>query len=193
MLYRLIIAVGMYASSAFCQSEMQMLAAAFSGRWTITDKSEPSTTYPNGLTRMGEEDWHTLAGGIPLIEEYRSKAPDGAEEFDTAAFWWDQSAHKYAGLFCARTVDEGCAPFAIVWGKSTHKAKGAQNATVSGIPQGEVVMSGEYRQNGKRQVWREVFVFSTADNFVQTLFMGDDANNLQRVAIISAARVKGAR
>lgn len=94
---------------------MQKIADLLSGRWTIVDKSEPTTRHPNGVTRSGEERWYTLGGGIPLI----STTPDGTEAFGTAAFQWDATARKYKGLFCARFVEDGCAPFDIVWPAAT--------------------------------------------------------------------------
>jgi hypothetical protein len=194
MPFRLLIVFCLCTSSAFSQSEMQKLAAVFSGRWTISDKSEPSPQYPNGLTRSGEELWYTLAGGTPLIEEYHSKSPAGTDEHDTAAFWWDATAHKYVGLFCADFVDQGCALFDIVWQTSGHLRVGKDNGPFSEAQkQDQIIMSGEYLQNGRKYAWREIFVFATTTTFTQTLFLGEEGHELKRAAVISANRISRAR
>jgi len=50
------------------------------------------------------------AGGAPLIEGYHSNWPDGVDEYNMAVLWWDATAEKGVGLFCASFVDQGCAP-----------------------------------------------------------------------------------
>ncbi len=186
----LVFIICLYTSSAQCQSEMQRLAAVFSGRWTIKDKSEPSPQEPVGNTRSGEELWHTLGGGTPFIEEYHSKSPDGKEEYDTAVFWWDATARRYTGLFCADFVDHGCSAFNIVWQASGRHGLGADvSRSVKAEKQDQILMSGEYLQNGKKYIWKESFVFTTPTTFTQTLFLGEGGRPLRRAAIISATRI----
>ena len=194
MPFHLLIVIWLSTSSAFAFAEMQKLAEVFSGRWMINDKSEPSPQYPNGLTRSGEEVWHTLAGGIPLVEEYRSKSPDGKDEYDTAVFWWDATDHRYRGLFCADFVDQGCAAFDIVWQTIGHKKVGDDTRPPSNTEeQDQIIMSGEYLQAGRRYAWKETFVFSTPTTFTQVLFVGEANHELKRLAVISATRIGDAR
>jgi hypothetical protein len=190
---RLIAVMCLFANSAFPTSEMQKLAAVFSGRWMINDKSEPSPQYPNGLTRSGEEVWHTLAGGIPLVEEYHSRSNDGKDEYDTAAFWWDASGRKYVGLFCADFVDQGCAGFDIVLQTTDRQVTGGYRPSTPVEKFDQIVMSGEYLQAGKKYAWKETFVFSTPTTFTQTLFVGEAGRELKRAAVISATRIGDAR
>ena len=178
MLSRLCFVV-LFASAAFGQSEMQKLGTLFSGQWNIIDKSEPTATQVPEDARHGQERWYTLGGGSPLIEEYHSKAPDGTDEL-TAAFWWNSAKQKYAGLFCAAFVDEGCAPFDVEW--HVPRQEGDRSTLT------QVVLSGEYGQGGKKYSWREVFEFSTPDNFTQTLYLAEGSNELKREAVITATR-----
>jgi hypothetical protein len=157
---------------------MQKLASRFSGHWTIVDQSEPSPAHPKGITAKGEENWHTLAGSVPLIEEYHSKSPEGKDEYDTAAFWWDATSQKYRGLFCGEgLVDEGCSPFEIEWLADNHGDR--------------ITMSGEYSMDGKRFVWRELFEFPVSTKFTQTLFVAEKGHDLKKVSTISATRISG--
>ena len=188
MTFRVILIVCLSASRAFAQSEMQKLAAVFAGRWTVIDKSEPDTRHPSGLIRKGEERWHTLPGGIPLVEEYHSKSSDGREEFDSAAIWWDATAHRYVGLFCAGFVDQGCTPFNVVWRTSRQSAKQGHPSSHQRRMQEEIIMSGEYQENGKKQMWREDFSFTSPKTFTQTLFLGERGQELKRAAVIVATR-----
>jgi hypothetical protein len=176
---RLLIVACIFASHALCQAEMERFATVFTGRWVITDRAEPSAPFPKGFVRNGEELWHTLAGGIPLVEEYHSKGSDGKDIYDTAIVWWDRTDKKYSGLFCGQIVDQGCSPFEIAW-----QPGGGSSATA-----GQVVMTGEYRQHGKRYTWREVFVFATKTKFEQTLFIGESGHEQKPVSVISASRI----
>ncbi len=173
---------------------MQKLVSAFAGRWKIVDKSAPGLEHPAGITRTGEELWHTMGGGIPLIEEYRAKTADGTEEYDTAVFWWDAKVGRYAGLFCASFVDEGCTRFDLAWhmGKQQSLGKSHPRPQETEEPD-QIVMSGEYLQSGKRYAWRETFVFLTPTAFAQTLFLGEPGRELKREAVISATKIGDAQ
>jgi hypothetical protein len=195
MPFRLLLAICLCAPSTFpaSESEMQKLASVFSGRWRISDKSDPSPQHPSGLVRNGEEVWHTLAGGIPLIEEYHSKSLDGEDEYDTAAIWWNATDHKYVGVFCADFVDQGCAPFDVVWQTIDPQVSGGNRPSGTPEKQNQIIMSGEYLQSGTKYAWKETFVFSTPTVFTQTLFVGESGHELKRVAVISATKSGGAR
>lgn len=192
MPFRLLIVICLCTTIAFPVSETQKLATVFSGRWTITDKSEPSPQYPDGLVRTGEEVWHTLAGGIPLVEEYHSKSPVGKDEYDTAAIWWDATHQKYIGLFCADFVDQGCVSFDVVWPTIGHQVS-EENRSTGTVERDQIIMSGEYLQSGQKYAWKEIFVFSTPTTFTQSLFIGEVGHELKRSAVISATRIGDAR
>ena len=145
--------------------EMQKLVKVFAGRWSITEKSEAT-----GKTVQGEEFWHALAGGMPLIEEYHTKGPDGAA-YDTAAIWWDATARKYAGIWCAAFNEPGCTPFEVKWEGN------------------RIVLDGEFQQAGKKLAWREVFLFTSATSFSQTLDIGPSPAELKRASIITAKKL----
>jgi hypothetical protein len=162
------------AQAPIHQAPMEKIASVFAGHWSIVDASVPTPGQPKKPLRYGQEHWHTLAGGAPLIEEYRSQGTDGTWEYDTAAIWWDAAEQKYRGLFCADFLDRGCDAFDVDWrGETSHL----------------IVMSGSYTQKGKRYRWRENFVFSTAASFTQSLYIAEEGSELRLVATIVATRV----
>jgi len=143
---RLLAAFLLLCPLAGAQTPMEKLAALFTGHWTVVDTAASSPVHPKPQPRNGEEIWHTLGGGAPLIEEYRSRGSDGTWEYDNAAIWWDAALHKYRGLFCADFLDHACDPFDVEWPQETRRL---------------IVMSGSYPQKGKLYRWREDFDFST--------------------------------
>jgi hypothetical protein len=171
---RLLAATLLLVPVAGAQSPMERISSAFAGRWTIVDSSERSSHGAKQPPRNGEEYWHTLVGGAPLIEEYRSQAVDGTWEYDTAAIWWDAAAHRYRGIYCADFLDHGCDNFDIQLQAKTN---------------GPVVMSGSYTQKTKSHRWREVFEFPTPTNFTQRLYVGEEGSKLKLVATIQATRI----
>lgn len=175
---RRILALILVCASGAAQTPMERLSSVFSGHWTISVKEKPGPGQSNAVTTSGEEDWHTLAGGIPLVEEYRSKSSNRGEDYDTATFWWDAATQKYRGTFCADFVDEGCAPFDIEWKPTGHK-----QGTIDLI-----TMSGAYLQNGKKFVWRETFDFKSRDKFIQSLYEASQGLDLKLVSTITATR-----
>ena len=65
------------ASLSQPSAEMQSLAKAFEGRWSITEKYEPDTWTPNGGTGYGEEVWRRGPGGFTFMEEVHDQGPTG--------------------------------------------------------------------------------------------------------------------
>ena len=170
------------ASAAVAQTPLQKLTSALSGHWAISGRSEPSAKFPSGVTTTGEEVWHTLAGGTPLVEEFHSKTSTGADGYDTAAFWWDSTSQKYRGLFCGDFVDQGCAQFNVEWPGNVHEKK-------SNL----IIMSGEYLQNGKTYSWRETFDFKSETTFTQQLFVAERGRDLKLVVTMTATRTPSAQ
>lgn len=178
---RLLAAILLLSPFADAQKPMEKLAALFTGHWTIVDTFVASPGQPASTPRHGQELWHTLGGGAPLVEEYRSQGSDGAWEYDTAALWWDAAEQKYSGLFCADFLDHGCDAFEVNWPENPDKTKQL------------VVMSGSYTQKGKLYRWREDFDFSNNTAFTQTLYIAEEGKDLNPVASISARRTPATR
>ena len=165
------------ASTAVAQTPLHRLTSVFSGRWTISGRSEPSPGNPNGVVTTGEEVWHALAGGTPLVEEFHSKTSAGVDGYDTAAFWWDSTSREYRGLFCGDFVDQGCSQFDIEFPVDEGQKK-------SNL----ITMKGEYLQNGKTYLWRETFEFQSDARFTQRLFVAERGSDLKLVATMTAVR-----
>ena len=144
---------------------MRRIVTQFAGTWEITDQGS------DGQIIRGTESWRANASGIPLIEEYHAKSATGEDLFDTAMIWWDASANRYHGRWCADFVDTGCSSFSVSWSGE------------------RVEMAGAYTQGGKPITWHELFVFDTPTSFTQTLRIGP---RQKLVSTILATRVKPA-
>lgn len=149
------------SSSETAGPEMQKLVMALAGRWTITEKLEPTPRRPNGETASGEERWYALGGGMPLIEEYHSKSADG-DAYDSAAIWWNATTHKYQGIWCAAFNEPGCTAFDVKWEAN------------------QIMMDGEFQQSGERLSWHEVFTLTSPTSFTQTLDIGKPGGEMKR-------------
>jgi ketosteroid isomerase-like protein len=108
---------------------------------------------------------------MPLVEENHIKTT-GGESYDYAAVWWSGKAQKYQGIWCADINDEGCNGFEA-------KLEGNQ-----------VVMTGEWEQNGKRRAWREAFAPTSSTSVTQSLEIGEPGGELKRVSAINATKVR---
>lgn len=151
-------------------SEMQKLADIVSGTWSGTLRVEPTPRLPSGGTGEVAEVWRAAPGGMPLIEENHMKTSAG-DSYDYAAVWWNGNAQKYQGIWCADINDEGCNGF---------------EARLEG---NQVVMTGEWEQNGKRRAWREVFAPTSSTSVTQTLEIGEPGEELKRISAIDATRI----
>ena len=144
------------ASASFSTTEtaqvpvqMRAIVDALAGTWSIT-----WTDKDGRLIGKGEEVWKIAPGGIPFIEENRSTV-NGKPAEDYAAMWWDGKAQTVHGIWCDATInDEVCNGF---------------NVSLDGK---DVVLTGEWEYQGKRQSWREV-LSATRTALTQTLYVGE--------------------
>jgi hypothetical protein len=137
-----------------------MLAGTWSISWIDTD---------GHVIGDGEEVWKIAPGGSAFIEENRSKV-NGESAEDYAAMWWDSKAHKVHGIWCDSAInDEGCSGFDV---------------TLEG---NDVVLSGQWEYQTKRQTWREVFSGSPA-TMTQTLYIGEPGKELKVASTIRGTR-----
>jgi hypothetical protein len=150
-------------------SSMQKLVDALSGRWSISQSNA------DGTTAQGEEIWRVGAGGVPLVEEYRVTNSKGRELADYAAFWWDNKAKKYRGIWCAHFTDQGCSPFDVRWSGN------------------KIEMNGEYDVAGRRFSWKEGIELIGHDSFTQTLAIGPAGGELKLDGTVRGTRLPGAR
>lgn len=160
-------------------SEMQRVADALIGTWSIAEKYEPDEWTPKGGVGQGEEVWRPGPGGFTLMEEYHSKNP-GGETFGLALMWWDADK-GFQGIWCVSDNPKGCDSSGIANGATANGATKWEN--------NELVINTEFERNGKKLVWHEVFSEITPTSFTQTADMGEKGGTLKRWVTIHATRV----
>jgi ketosteroid isomerase-like protein len=152
--------------------EMQSLARAFEGRWSITEKFEPDEWSPNGGVGYGEEVWRSGPGGFTLMEEIHDKRAAG-ESFGLAITWWDK-AKGLQGMWCAGENPKGC---------------DLNPSTVLKWDGKQFVFDTEFPRGGKTFAWHEVFTDITPTSFTQTADVGEKGGPLKRWLTIHGTRV----
>jgi hypothetical protein len=124
-------------------SQVERLAKALSGTWSITLNVEPNEHMPKGGVGKGEEVWKPGPGGLSLIENYHSTGDEG-EITGLGVAWWDEDAQRYQVTWCDNGNPTGCMVM-------KHGAKWVGN---------EVVAMNEWEEGGKKFVFREIFFSS---------------------------------
>ena len=112
--------------------EMQSLAKAFEGRWSISEKYEPNDWTPNGGVGYGEEVWRRGPGGFTFMEEVHDHGPTG-ESFGLALAWWDKDK-GFQGIWCENHNPHGC------------DLNAGSNSTWDGKQQ---IVDNQFQRNGK--------------------------------------------
>jgi hypothetical protein len=151
--------------------EIQKLAKAFLGTWSVTEKIEPSQTMPNGGDGRGEEVYRLGPGGHSFIEEIHLNEP--TQEISGAGVaWWDDKAKGYRAVWCDGENPSGCILMA-------HLAKWEGD---------QFVLSDESERNGRKFEFKEVFSEITPSSFTQTLYHGEAGKELKRLLTIHATK-----
>ena len=152
--------------------EIQKLAKALTGRWSIREKFEPDERMPDGGVGQGTEVWRPGPGGYTLIEEFHSQDPD-REVFGLSLTWWDASTHQYKTLWCANGNPAGCdTGLALRWEDN------------------QIVVTTDFERAGKKFSMREVLSQITPNSFTQTLDIGESGGELKRSVTIHATKIK---
>jgi hypothetical protein len=155
--------------------EMQQVADALVGTWSITQKFEPDEWTPNGGTAEGEETWRCGPGGFTLMEEAHWKEPSGKTFYGLALMWWN--ANKgFQGIWCESDNPNGC----DLAGAASGSCKWQNN---------QLVIDTEFERHGKKFAWHEVFSDITPTSFTQTADIGEKGGRLKRWITIHATRV----
>ncbi len=87
-------------------AEMQKFAFAL-GKWQVEEKMEPSEYAPKGGTGTGTAEFHFVAGGRALVQNYHSKNPMGGIQ-GHAVTWYDAKASFYRTLWCDNVSPAPC-------------------------------------------------------------------------------------
>jgi hypothetical protein len=151
--------------------EIQKLAKAFLGTWSVTEKIEPSQTMPNGGDGRGEEVYRLGPGGHSFIEEIHLNEPT-KEISGAGVAWWDDKAKGYRAVWCDGENPSGCILMA-------HLAKWEGD---------QFVLGDESERNGRKFEFKEVFSEITPSSFTQTLYQGEAGKELKRLLTIHATK-----
>jgi hypothetical protein len=141
--------------------EMEKLARALEGTWQVSEKLEPSDNLPKGGTGSGRAVYRRVAGGMSLMEEYRSTGTAGGFQ-GAALFWWDEQAKLYRAPWCDNVT--GCTGAAGV-----------------GRWEGEdLVWVDEAEGGGKTTTIRETYTDIKSSSLTQILEVGPSGGKLKR-------------
>lgn len=154
--------------------EMQSLIKVLAGRWSISEKLEPSEATPNGGVGEGEEIWRAGPGGFTLLEEEHISTPYG-ERFLLSLQWWDKSTNSFRGMLCNGSGQAGCN---LESTKSVLKWDGRS-----------YVIDMEFSSHDKRMMWHEVFTDFTPTSFTQTGDVGEVGGPPKRSITIHAMKI----
>ena len=86
-------------------AEIQSLAKALTGRWSITETFAPmnensdAIKTPKGGAGHGWEVWRSGPGGFTFMEEEHNFTPAG-EVFIVGYMWWDATKKAFGGMEC---------------------------------------------------------------------------------------------
>ena len=158
-------------------SEIQSLAKALSGEWSLNVKFEPDAAMPHGLSNTGEETWRSGPGGFTLLEEEHLRMPEGDLSL-LGIVWWNTANQALHGMECQNLLPYTC------------DVKGAQNdITLSWDGRQFVIDEMETSKSGKKSLWHEVWSEITPNSFTQTGEYGEPGGPRKRLFTIHAARV----
>ena len=157
--------------------EIQSLAKALTGEWSLSAQFEPSSSAPKGAVNTGEETWRPGPGGFTLLEEEHLRMPE-ADVFLLGIVWWNTENKSFHGMECQNLLPYTC------------DVKGAQNdITMSWDGKQFVIDEIETSKTGKKSVWHEVWSDITPNSFTQTGEYGDPGGPRKRLFTIQATRV----
>jgi len=151
-------------------AEMEKLARALEGTWQVSEKLEPSNSLPNGGTGRGRVIYRQTAGGMALIEEYRSTGPAG-EYQGAALFWWDEPARVYRAPWCDNAA--GC----------------TGSAGVGHWEGNDLVWMDEAESGGQKSTIREIYTDITPASMTQIIEAGPSGGKLKRSITIHSTKL----
>jgi hypothetical protein len=75
--------------------EMQKIKF-LNGRWTVSGKFEANEMMPSGGTETGTTEFHPVAGGMAVVQNYKSNSGFAGH----SVTWWDAKDKVYKTLWC---------------------------------------------------------------------------------------------
>lgn len=95
------------------EAPIQKLTRVFEGRWSVTEKHEPSEWSPAGAKGTGKAEFRAGPGRLSLIQEYRSSSSMG-DFTGHGISWWDAEAAGFRGMWCENRSPSGCEDSGLV-------------------------------------------------------------------------------
>jgi len=136
-------------------ADLQSLIKAFSGKWSLQVKFEPSSDMPKGFEGSGEETWRPGPGGYTLLEEERLPFPKG-NGYLLGIIWWDETAKSIHGMECNNQLPYTC------------DLKGALNDIAISWDGKQFVINEQETHGNKKWLWHEVWSDISETSFTQT-------------------------
>jgi hypothetical protein len=157
---------------------MQSLINAFSGRWSLKLKFEPSRNAPDGLEGTGEEAWHAGPEQLTLTDEEVLHA--GPQSIIVVGILWqDRKTRDFHAMDCSNQNPHTCDP------------QGAVGVVVHWTGSELSIDEEEPSPEGKMMISRVVWSDVTSNTFTETGYLGAPGGPFRKVMTVHATRVRG--
>jgi hypothetical protein len=166
------------ATSSQATPEMQTLIKAFSGRWSLQLKLEPSTAMPSGIEGTGEETWHAGPGGITLTDEEVFTVGSGTT-IVVGLFWQDLKTKEFHAMDCSTESSHIC------------DLKGAAENVVVHWTGTELTVDEKELSHGTMMTSRVKWSDITPNSFTETGCLAPPGGTFKKVMTIHAVRASG--
>lgn len=152
--------------------QMERLNKALAGEWLAEETYDTSELLPAGGKGRSTESYRVGPAGMSLIEEYHGDGPTG-KSWGTGIIWWDSETAGFHFVWCdSYTLDRGC-----------------RASSQAGRWEGDsYIQTDVHEVSGKKVFEKEIWSGFTQNSYVQTLYVGDAADNLKRFVTIRAER-----
>ena len=158
------------AATARHSSELDRFAALVEGDWVVDLHIAPWPHHPAHDAR-GSQVWNRARNGLSIAGDLDALSSEGIVA-ENMTVWWDARAERLRGVWCARYLDEHCAPFMVTWSGDA------------------AVLRGRFTAGGTHYLWRQTITRSGRDSLVQTIDQGEAGDELTRQITIRATRLK---
>lgn len=157
---------------------MQSLIKAFSGRWSLKLRFEPSKEVPNGLEGTGKETWHAGPEGVTVTDEEVMHA--GPQTIIVVGVLWpDQKTKDFHAMDCSNQNPHTC------------DSKGSADVVVRWTGSELTIEEPEPSPEGKMMISRIVWSGITSKAFTETGYLGAPGGPFQKVMTLHATRAAG--
>ncbi len=153
--------------------EIQSLAGALVGTWSLTEQYEPDKLHSHPFFAHIQEIWRRGPGGFTLIQELRV---DGQWPTMTL-LWWD----KTKGLQAMSCTDSDPAVCEFPGSAAAANAKQEWNGR-------QLVSATEFLKQHKKFIWREVLSDISPSSFTRTIDTGENGKRWKRWVTMRATR-----